>query len=884
MNEGSRFMSKSCELVDMLQKNREMEGDEANLFLLDVGYDGEENKALMKFYDPDERKIKWLHDRTGHRPYCLTDLDPNTVRERVQSNFSMDFQEVTRHDLLEDTEKTMTKVLVPSPREVGGRGGIRGDIGEENAYEAWIPYHLNYIYDRTLWPSLFYDIRGKEPILSEIEDTKEELIDLVSAEEKELSKKYLPAFSMKIPKIEFIAMDIEVQGEGKRIAQPKDAENPVMAVSFVKSRGKGRSGTNQVFLLEKEGDNLEGIQHLQETEEGFVKGEIKAKEKDLNVRIYQNERELLLDTFRQITETPLLLTFNGDAFDLYYLYERAKRLGISKDHIPFSITVKGRLVEASMKVGIHIDLYAFFRNAAIKTYVFKERYQNVSLNEIAKALLGKEKTHKGVERFEEMDELPLRELAVYNFYDSYLTAELFRYNDWISLKILVALSRITRYPMRELSRRGVSSWIENWIKAEHRDKNFLIPNAARMDEKVTWAENELRGRGPVPEAISRDKKFRGGMVLEPKKGTWFDVFVLDFASLYPSVIKVHNISYETVLCPHEECRNNTIEGLPYWICTKRQGIFSKLVGLIRDVRVEYFKPRSKGTSKDELTLPEVMQGALKVLINASYGVLGAEHFPFYQLFTAETVTAIGRSKIKRITDQAKELGLEVLYGDTDSIFIHHPKGTDIERLIEWSAEELKVDLEIDKVYRFLALSSRKKNYFGILESGETDIKGMMVIKRNTPPFLKREFERVTKILKKVNSKHLGEIKGELAEKITDIIQKIDNREYSLDKLAFHTQLTKPISEYTKTTPQHVQAAKELKQRGEPIQPGQIISYVKTKGGVEPLKFADPKYVNWEKYLEFAETAFDQLLDAFGLSFEKIKREAKGIKGLDEFLG
>lgn len=538
-----------------------------------------------------------------------------------------------------------------------------------------------------------------------------------------------------------------------------------------------------------------------------------------------------------------------------------------------------------MKVGIHLDLYKLFRNVAIKTYVFKGKYEKISLNEVAKTLLGKEKIFTGEERFEKLKNLSLKELAIYNFYDSLLTAELFKYNNWIPLKILTALSRITRFPIRELSRRGVSAWIKNWIKAEHRKYEYLIPNQTRMEEREEWAEEELRKGGTVPEAISRDKKFRGGMVLEPKKGIWFDVYVLDFASLYPSVIKVHNISYETVLCPHIECRDNKLENLPYWICEKRTGIISKLVGLIRDVRVAHFKPLSKKTPKDQLTLPDVMQGALKVLINASYGVLGAEHFPFYELFTAESVTSIGRNKIKRITEKAKKMGLEPLYGDTDSIFIHQPSKEEIDELIEWSSTELKVDIEIDKVYNLLALSSRKKNYFGFREDGGTDVKGMMVIKRNTPPFLKEEFKSVTEILKEINSQNIENIKEKLADKIREIVKKIENREYPLESLAFHTQLSKPIEEYKKTTPQHVKAAKKLKQHGKSVRAGQIISYVKTKTevGVEPLAFAEPPEVDWEKYLEFAESAFDQLLDAFGLSFQRIEHEAKGIKRLSDFV-
>lgn len=881
----SFFKDKTRELRDILRKDREVKGAEERLFLLGVEYDGASNKAVMKFYDPEDGKVQHLHDRTGHQPYCLTPLETEEIYQRIdQRKRDINIQEVKRYDLLEDMEKRMRKIVVPTPQDIGGRGGIRKELGKENTYEAWIPYHLNYIYDKELWPSLFYDIKGRKPYLSKVEEKKKELIDLVSEEEKELVKRYLPAFSEKIPKIEFTAMDIEVEGEGKRIARPKSADKPVISISFVTEVPGQNTRENLVFLLQQEGRE-KGVKDLKETDEGYLEGEIKAKGKNITVRVYQQESQLILDTFLQIAEAPILLTFNGDEYDLHYLYKRAKKFNIKKKYIPFTVTASGRLREAQMKVGIHLDLYKLFRNAAIKTYVFKGKYDKVSLNEVASTLLGKEKIYTGEERFEQLTDLSLKELATYNFYDSVLTAELFKYNNWIPLKILTALSRITRFPIRELSRRGVSAWIENWIKAEHRVQGNLIPNQTRMDKREEWAEEELRGEEEVPGAISRDKKFRGGMVLEPNKGTWFDVYVLDFASLYPSVIKVHNISYETVLCPHTECRDNKLEDLPYWVCEKRTGIISKLVGLIRDVRVEHFKPLSKRTPKGKLTLPDVMQGALKVLINASYGVLGAEHFPFYELFTAESVTSIGRRKIKRITEKAKKMGLDPLYGDTDSIFIHQPSKEEINELIEWSSVALGVDIEVDKVYDFLALSSRKKNYFGVRGDGGTDVKGMMVIKRNTPPFLKQEFRSVKKILKKVRKGNLKEIKERISDKIGEIVKKVENKEYPLNSLAFHTQLTKPIEEYKKTTPQHVKAAKKLKQHGKTVKAGQIISYVKTKteAGVEPLAFAEPREVDWEKYLEFAESAFDQLLNAFDISFQRIAQEAKGIKRLSDFV-
>ena len=93
-------------------------------------------------------------------------------------------------------------------------------------------------------------------------------------------------------------------------------------------------------------------------------------------------------------------------------------------------------------------------------------------------------------------------------------------------------------------------------------------------------------------AIIKEKKYRGGLVVEPELGIHFNVVVVDFASLYPSIIKVHNLSYETVNCSHIECKQNTqnlIEGTSHWVCSKKRGMTSILIGTLRDLRVNYYK-------------------------------------------------------------------------------------------------------------------------------------------------------------------------------------------------------------------------------------------------------------------------------------------------------
>ena len=328
--------------------------------------------------------------------------------------------------------------------------------------------------------------------------------------------------------------------------------------------------------------------------------------------------------------------------------------------------------------------------------------------------------------------------------------------------------------------------------------------------------------------------------------------------------------------------------LNYWVCTKRDGLASQLVGFIRDLRVNYYKKLAKkDPDPQKREFYSVIQGALKVLINASYGVFGAENFSLFFLPVAESITAIGRHKILAVAEKAKELNLDVIYGDTDSLFIHNPNPEAIDELIEWTSRELKVDLEVDKIYVFVSFSERKKNYFGLLQDGNLDIKGLLGKKRNTPEFLKREFNAVLEILRNVRTpEDMEKAKKQVENKIVEIYQKLSKGMYKLEDLAFKVMLSKPIEKYTKTTPEHVKAAKKLRR---PVKPGEIIAYVKCKDGPWPVEVLkkDPRWwyrIDLEKYIEFTRSVFDQLLDALGIKIEELEKRARGVAELSSFFG
>ncbi len=812
-------------------------------YLLSVQYDGKNQKAVLKLYDPKAHKIYLWYDNTGHMPYFLTDLTPDKVNEisRIINHPSFSHLErVEKYDLLYDRKVYMTKIVMKDPKSVGT---VREYVPK--AWEAHIKYHNNYIYDRQLTPGMLYKVvnGSLKPVAvkipTEILEKVDELFKDEDVEIKKYVREWLPLFQIPPPDLKRVAIDIEVVSEARnRIPDPKKAKNEIISVSLVSN-----DGLKKVLIL---------------TREGVIFGNKPSNfPEDIEIEIFDNERHLLAEVFRIINNYPIILTFNGDNFDLPYLQNRAKNLGFPDKYLPFIITEE----EVRHKVAIHIDLYRFFNNKAIQVYAFGGKYKEFTLDAIASALLGVSKI--ALEAV--VGELTYSELITYNFRDAWLTLNLTTFDDNLVMKLIILMMRISKLSMEELTRHAVSHWIKNLFYWEHRRHGYLIP----LSEDILAMKGEA-----VTEATIKGKKYAGAIVVQPPAGVFFNVLVLDFASLYPSIIKKWNLSYETVKCPHSECKTNIIPETKHWVCKKRKGLTSIITGLLRDFRVKIYKKaaKNKGLPETERAWYSVVEKAMKVFINASYGVFGASTFPLYCPPAAESVTAIGRFAIKKTIEKASQLGLKVLYGDTDSLFLHNPPEDKIEELIKFVEEELGLEIEVDKIYKYVAFSGRKKNYIGVYPDGSVDVKGLVGKKRNTPGFIKKAFYDVLKAVGGVrNEAEFIKVKAIIRNIVLDIYNKLKNKELTLDEVAFKVSLSKPLESYVKTIPQHVRAAKMLKEVGIDVQKGDVIAYIKVKSkhGVKPVQLAKIDEIDVDKYVDQIESTFEQLLDAFNIDFKEI---------------
>jgi DNA polymerase I len=809
-------------------------------FLLAVDYDGKAGKAVCKLYDPENQELAVHYDNTGHKSYFLVDLEPEQVRKnpKIVKHESFErIETVIKVDPYTGRKIKLTKIVVKDPLAVRT---LRELV--PRAYEAHIKYFNNYIYDFNLIPGMPYTIsKGRLVPLNPQVDVKEVTEAFNDSDEltREMAVDWAPLFESEIPSVKRVALDIEVYTPMMgRVPDPIKAEFPIISVALA-----GTDGLKKVLVL---------------TREGFSHGKNMG---EVEVESFDSERELLRRLFEIISNYPLVLTFNGDDFDVPYLYYRSLKLGLTPEDVPFDLGSR----DTKFLHGFHVDLYRFFFNKAVRNYAFEGRYSEYNLDTVAQALLGISK----VKLDDSIGAIDTAKLIEYNFRDSEITLNLTTFQGELVWKLIVLFSRISKLGIEELTRTEISAWVKNLYYWEHRKRGWLIP----LKEEITERTSKLK-----TSAVIKGKGYKGAMVIDPPVGVFFDVTVLDFASLYPSIIRNWNLSYETV--DVKECKKldevKDEEGnVLHTVCKDRPGITAVITGLLRDFRVKIYKKKAKqkGIDEERRTLYDVVQRGMKVFINATYGVFGAETFPLYAPAVAESVTALGRFVITSTVKKAEEMGLKVLYGDTDSLFIYKPRSEVLKKLVEWVKEAFGLDLEVDKSYRYIAFSGLKKNYFGVLENDKVDIKGMLAKKRNTPEFLKEAFKEARDLMAKVRTpEEMEKAKQDLTVKVKEVYAKLRNKEYNLDELAFRVMLAKDPNSYEKNTPQHVKAARLLREFNVQVLPRDVISFVKVKGreGVKPVQLAKLPEVDVEKYYDSVKSTFEQLLKSLGVSWEKIE--------------
>lgn len=347
---------------------------------------------------------------------------------------------------------------------------------------------------------------------------------------------------------------------------------------------------------------------------------------------------------------------------------------------------------------------------------------------------------------------------------------------------------------------------------------------------------------------NKKAKYQGGLVFEPEKGLHKNyILVMDFNSLYPSIIQEYNICFTTV-----ERANLVGDELPKVPSKRDMGVLPKLLQQLvtrrREVKSLMKDPKLTPIEKAQL---DIKQLALKVTANSMYGCLGYVNSRFYAKPLAMLVTNKGREILMDTRQLAESLGLTVVYGDTDSVMIDTMSDNykDAIKIGEGFKEKVNeryrlLEIDIDNVFKRLLLHSKKKyaalNVFfnsNGEESTTLEVKGLDMRRREYCPLSKELSEYVLNQI--LNNSDPQEALNEIYTKLQDVREKFSKNAIPMVKLRINTKLSKDPSKYPNgVSMPAVQVALRLQDQGKVIKAGSVITFVITNG--EPSEKAPLK--------------------------------------------
>ncbi|MHA7880567.1 MAG: DNA polymerase II [Saccharospirillum sp.] len=367
----------------------------------------------------------------------------------------------------------------------------------------------------------------------------------------------------------------------------------------------------------------------------------------------------------------------------------------------------------------------------------------------------------------------------------------------------------------------------------------------------------------------------GGFVMDSKPGLYRDVLVLDFKSLYPSIIRTFLID---PLGLHRGLESEEADTVPGFLGARFHRHDHLLPGIIDQLWA------ARDQAKQAKNAP--MSQAIKILMNSFYGVLGSNLCRFFDPRLASSITRRGHQILNDSRDFIEQQGYTVIYGDTDSVFVHvegHPEPARLgealaQQLNAWWRQRLhqafgldsQLEMEFETHYRqFLMPTIRgletgsKKRYAGLIGEGDEArlvFKGLEAVRSDWTP-LAKAFQQSLYALVFQGGDYRAYIRREVAA------LKAGERD---DRLNYRRRLRRPLDGYQRNKPPHVQAA--LKRKAlQPNWSGRQVVYRVTVNGVEPEPFirSAPDYQHYidkqlapiaDGILHFLGTRFSELVD------------------------
>jgi DNA polymerase delta subunit 1 len=460
-------------------------------------------------------------------------------------------------------------------------------------------------------------------------------------------------------------LDIEILSKDDFInSESKKANYPIGVISVATSTGQKRSfmlgrpipgGGDHIYTFSREDDLLQAFQNY----------------------------------FMEI-DPDIISGYNINKFDIPYLITRAKQLGLERfpywsriRDVPLTMHETQRTTnQAGTQTQVFIDcpgrisydLYPLIR----KTY----KFDNFKLGTVLKAFDLDPKVDVGYEDiypyFHGTDEQRAK-LEQYCLRDSQCIVELEKKTD--AIRRLMAKCKVLRLRARDALDRGLGYVLSMMICSKYRPLGYLNKkkkteynqDLGRNVNILDAAFEDVVGYEELWDMKERHEKYPGAFVFEPIRGFYKEaILTLDFNSLYPSIIQTMNICRSTQLQNKDLDPDANVSPCGFAYSKKKEGVFPMIERELVSARKGVKRKMENETDVDKRAMYDAEQNELKVAANSLYGLLGTTTSDVSLLSGAYSVTAWGAYFIRRVCDTLHQLfgtELQVIYGDTDSLFI-----------------------------------------------------------------------------------------------------------------------------------------------------------------------------------------------------------------------
>ena len=575
---------------------------------------------------------------------------------------------------------------------------------------------------------------------------------------------------------------------------------------------------------------------------------------DAAVETVADEAALLSRLFAWFAEhdPDLVLGWNVVGFDLDFIARRCGRLGIGFD------IARGGERSAILQPGSRSGTYvARIPGRVVLDGIDTLRtafwsFESFELEHVAREMLGRGKRieHAGGDRVGEIISLYEQDrarLAAYNIEDCRLVAD------------IVEKAGLIEFATRRAELTGLAMERQGGSVAAF--DNLYLPRLHRAGKVAPDVVDARSGEGSP-----------GGYILDSKPGLYDNVLVLDFKSLYPSIIRTFGIDPFALHAPGDD----RIEGF-------QGGSFAREGAILPDLVQSIWEERDRAKARGDAAMSQ----ATKILMNSFYGILGATGCRFHDSRLASSITRRGHEIIGRTRDVIEQGGETVIYGDTDSLFVllgagvgeaqARERGAAIAQTLNawWRGtvereHRLESFLEIEFETHFLKflmptvrgdVTGSKKRYAGMVRARDGGcgfvFKGLESVRTDWTP-LARSFQR--ELYRRV-------FMGEPFEPfVHETLESMLAGEHD-EALVYRKRLRQSVDAYTRNVPPHVQAARKL---GRPVR---WVRYVITPSGPEPVEDdRPPPRPDYDHYrdrqlapaadglLHFLDTSFDAITD------------------------